>query len=480
MVTAYPCGPYRTRGGTIGGMTEIDRTTAHEAMTYFGSWLEFRQRYLRVPGIQAAFLLGDEVLWQGSYGLADVEAGTALTDGHLFRIASHSKTFTAVAVLQLVERGPLRLDDPAATWVPYLEGSPLAGVTLRELLAHSGGVIRDGSDGDHWQLFRAFPDVERLQEISLAESASVLPANDRFKYSNIGYSLLGLVIEKASGHTYAEYVQAHILDVLGILDTGPELAESRLGDYAVGYSSLTYAPERVPIEHVDTRAMASATGFYSTASDVVRYFGAHFPGDERLLTDASKRVMQQQQWNAGTPDSGYALGLALTTMGERTLIGHGGGYPGHITSTLADPQDRFAVSVLTNAIDGPAGESAQAAVHLLDLAVKRPRPSDGADLTRFTGRFADLWGVIDVALLGGRLWLLDPSAGNPADQAPELVVLDDHTLRVGEGGRGFGSFGEPVTYTFDAAGEVETVRSASGMTYRPIDSYRLAGPVTQP
>ena len=460
-------------------MTQLERTTAHEAMTYFGSWLGYRQAFLRAPGIQAAFLLGDEVIFQGSYGLADVEAGTALTDGHLFRIASHSKTFTAVAVLQLAERGALRLDDAAATWVPYLEGSPLAPVTLRELLAHAGGVTRDGSDGDHWQLYRAFPDAEQLQAISLAPGAPVLPANERFKYSNIAYSLLGLVIEKASGQTYAEYVQAHIVGVLALSDTGPELVEARLADYAVGYSSLTYAPSRVPIEHVDTRAMAAATGFYSTASDVVRYFAAHFPGDERLLTDASKRVMQQRQWDTGTPDGAYALGLAVTTMGERTLIGHGGGYPGHITSTLADPQDRFAVSVLTNAIDGPAGECAQAAVHLLDLAVKQPRPSDGADLTRFTGRFADLWGVIDIAVLGGRLRLLDPTSGNPADHAPELVVVDDHTLRVGEGGRGFGSFGEPITYTFDAAGKPETVRASSGMTYRPIDGYRLDGPVTR-
>src|SRR4051812_38290710 len=101
-------------------MTTIDPTSAREAMTYFGSWAGFRRRYLRVPGVQAAALLGDEVIFQASYGLADVEAGTPLTDAHLFRIASHSKTLTAVAVLQLVERGALRLDDTAATWVPYL------------------------------------------------------------------------------------------------------------------------------------------------------------------------------------------------------------------------------------------------------------------------------------------------------------------------------------------------------------------------
>ena len=463
-------------------MTETDRTTdrtsALEAMTYFGSWLGFRQQYLRVPGIQAAALLGDEVIYQASYGLADVEARTPLTDAHLFRIASHSKTFTAVALFQLAERGALRLDDTAATWVPYLETTALADVTLRELLAHSGGVVRDGRDSDHWQLFQPFLDAAELEALCRKADTAVLPANQRFKYSNIGYSLLGVVIENASGMTYAGYVQTYIRDVLGLPDTGTELSQDRSADYAVGYSSLAYATERVPIEHVDTRAMAAATGFYSTASDVVRYFAAHFPGDGRLLTDASKRRMQQRQWGTGTPDGSYSLGLALTTLGDRTLIGHGGGYPGHITSTVADPAAKFAVSVLTNAIDGPAGESALAAVHLLNLAVKDERPAAAGDLTRFTGRYADLWGVVDIALLGGRLFLLSPVAANPADLAAELGYVDDHTLRI-VGGRGYGSYGEPVVFTFDGD-RVVSVRIESGMTYRPIDDYRLPARVTAP
>ena len=462
-------------------MAELDRRSALEAMTYFGSWLGYRQQYLRVPGIQAAFLLGDEVLYSGAYGEADVEAGVPLTDAHLFRIASHSKTFTATAVLQLVEQGLLRLDDRAGTWLPYLTeaDSPLATVTVRELLAHSSGLTRDGSDGDHWQLFRPFPDADGLRAVSLEPGTSVLPVNERFKYSNIGYALLGLVIEAACGQSYASYLQEHVLDLLGVTDTGPELDPSRAADYATGYSSLAYATTRVPIEQVDTRAMAAATGFYSTARDVVRYFAAHFPGDERLLSDASKRQMQQRQWSTGTDESAYGLGLALSTIGDRVLIGHGGGYPGHITSTLADPEARWAVSVLTNAIDGPAQECTTAAVHLIDLAVKQDRPPGDRDLSRFTGRFADLWGTIDVAVLGGRLWLLNPMGANPADQAAELELVDDTTLRI-IGGRGYGSYGEPVTYTFGEDGAIRSVRALSRLTYLPISDYRTAGRVAAP
>jgi CubicO group peptidase (beta-lactamase class C family) len=450
----------------------IDRSVALGAMDYFASWLAFRQDYLRIPGVQAAFLLGDEVLFSAAYGLADIEAGTRLTTRHLFRIASHSKTFTATAVLQLAERGRLRLDDTAGSWLPYLAdaGSPMAQVTLRELLTHAGGLVRDGSDGDHWQSSRPFPDAQQLQAIVLEAGAAVLPPNERFKYSNIGYALLGEVIELASGEPYNAYVRTHLVDALGLEDTGPEFEPARSSDYATGYSALSYAPSRVPLEHLDTQALAAAAGFYSTAADVVRWFAAHFTGDDGLLSDASKRRMRQRAWDAGVDDHAYGMGLALTTVGDRTLIGHGGGFPGYITSTLADPADRFAISVLTNAIDGPAEECALAGVRLLDLALTVP-PTE-QDLRRFTGRFASVWGVFDVALLGGRLYLIKPTAGDPTDKVDVLDVVDDVTLRLG-GGTGFGSYGEPVTYTFDDQGHVVSLRAESGLTLVPVDQLRL-------
>jgi CubicO group peptidase (beta-lactamase class C family) len=458
-------------------MTEIDRDVAFEVARYLDEWLAFRQRYLRVPGIQAAFLLRDEVLLSGAYGLADVEREIPLTTGHLFRIASHSKTFTATAVLQLVEAGRLRLDDRADAWVDYLAGAPLGGVTVGELLAHSGGLTRDGVDGDHWQLFRGFPDEAVLREIALAAGSSVLPANERFKYSNIGFSLLGAIIEQASGASYGQYVQEHIVDALGLRDTGPEYEPSRAHDYASGYSAFAYADKRVPIEHVDTRAMASATGFYSTAGDVVRYFSAHFLSDERLLTDASKRRMQQALWDTGVDNRSYGLGLAISTLRGRTVIGHGGGYPGHITSTMADPQAKFAVSVLTNAIDGPAEECVLAAIHLLDLALEGPGANPA--LSRFTGRFADLWGVIDIAVLGGRLWMLRPTLGDPADKATPLELVDETTLRIA-GGNGFGSYGEPVSYDFRDDGTIRSIRADSGILHMPLDEFGLPDRVRLP
>jgi CubicO group peptidase (beta-lactamase class C family) len=145
-----------------------------------------------------------------------------LSTEHLFRVASHSKTFTATAVFQLLEAGRLRLDDAASTWLPFLDGSPIAGVTVRQLLAHTSGIIRDGKDSDYWQLARPCPDAAELREISL-DDAAVLPPAERFKYSNIAYSLLGSVIEAASGQPYNTYVTEQIVVRLGLRNTGPEL-----------------------------------------------------------------------------------------------------------------------------------------------------------------------------------------------------------------------------------------------------------------
>ncbi|WP_329004314.1 beta-lactamase family protein [Kribbella sp. NBC_00709] len=447
-----------------------------EALAYYDSWLAFNQRYQRVPGIQVAVYADDAIAFSAAYGMADVENGVPLTEQHLFRIASHSKTFTGTAVLQLVEQGRLRLDDKVEQHVTEIVGTPLGQRTVRELLAHAGGVTRDGLDADWWQLSTSFPDRDELLEVLRQESSAVIPENDRFKYSNIGYGLLGLVIEAASGTPYNAYVQTAIVDKLGLAGLGPELDPARLTEYAAGYSALSYADQRVPIEHIDTRALASATGFFGNARDLVTYFSAHLPGDDRLLSDKSKREMQHPLWTTGADGKArYGLGLAVTKVGDRDVFGHGGGYPGHITRTLVDPERRIVVSALTNAIDGPASQLAEGVLRLLDLADSKDRAEE-AGLGRFTGRFANLWGVTDFVLLGGRLYATDPSGPNPAEEPQELEA-DGDTLRV-TGGNGYGSYGESYRFTFDANGAAETVRGSSGLSMRPIGAFTLPERVT--
>jgi D-alanyl-D-alanine carboxypeptidase len=448
---------------------------AAAAAGYLESWLEHQRRRQRVPGVQAAVRVGDRLVLDTALGVADVGTGEPLTPRHLFRIASHSKTFTATAVLQLVEAGRLRLDDPVARWVPALAGTGPAAVTVRQLLGHQGGVVRDGRDNDHWQLLQPFPDEAALLRTAATEGV-VLEPDEHFKYSNVGYALLGLVIEAVTGRSYAAHVQAAVVDRLGLVDTGPEWDPARAAEYAAGHTGLLDGEdERLTIPHVDTRAMAAATGFWSTARDLTTYGAAHVTGDPALLSDHAKRLMRRPESEIrahGQEPRHYGLGLDLRTIGARRCIGHSGGYPGHVTRTWIDPEGQVVVSVLTNAVDGPADALARGLLALLDLALAAPEDAapPAVDPSRFTGRFANLWGVTDVALLGGRLVLLHPGAPDPVEERAELTVVDAGTLRL-ETVPGFGSPGETVDYTWAEDGTASSVR-VGGVTSWPVEVFR--------
>lgn len=429
--------------------------TLRAAAPYLREWLGTQLATRRVPGVQVCVRYAGEVVLDDAFGLADVTTGEALTTEHLFRIASHSKTFTGTAILQLVEAGRLRLDDTVAHWVPELAGSDLEAVTLRELLGHQGGVLRDGVDCDYWQLGGDFPDRAALLAMVRADG-KVYARNEHFKYSNLGYGLLGLVIEAVTGVGFAEHLAAAVLAPLGLVRTGAEYEPARAAEYAAGHTGLLDGEAtRLTIDHVDTRALAAATGFYSTAHELSRYAEAHVMGDTTLLSDDSKRLMQRLESIVapyGVEAGRYGVGMEVASVGDRALVGHSGGYPGHITRTFVDPVDGLAVCVLTNAVDGPAHDLAVGLVQLVDVALAPGRgPGKGPvapaeDLppvpAGVTGRFADLWGRTDLVELGGRLVLVHPSAPSPLAGLEEVEITPDG-LRIASG-PGFGSAGEAV------------------------------------
>ncbi|MFZ8755999.1 serine hydrolase domain-containing protein [Microbacterium sp. HMH0099] len=445
---------------------------------YVAQWIGFQHELRGVPGIQVAIRHRGELLLDEAWGVADATTSEPLTTGHLFRIASHSKTFTATAVLQLVERGTLRLDDPVSRWLPELADAEVGPVTVRELLGHQGGVIRDGVVADFWQRGLPFPDGAEILRMA-AEEGRVFAPNEHFKYSNVGYSLLGLVIEAATGRTYGQYVTDEIVRPLGLDDLGPEWDADRADEYASGHTAALQAgaPRRV-IPHVDTRAMAAATGWFGTARDLSAYFAAHAPGEETLLSEGSRRLLQRRESDieyAGVLRH-YGLGFDVRDLDGASLIGHSGGYPGHITRTWLDLDDDIVVSVLTNAIDGPADVLATGAVGILRLALAQlDREPGAADIT---GRFASMWSVADLVDLGGALAVLHPADPDPARSAEVLEVDADGTLRM-PARASFGASGEPMGVERDDAGEVVSIR-LSGMSMWPYDRYRYALATEQP
>jgi CubicO group peptidase (beta-lactamase class C family) len=426
--------------------------------------VEYRQRTHQIPGVSFAIAHHGELVAAHAIGKADVERDVDLRTDHTFRIASHSKTFTATAVMLLVERGRLRLDDRVGQHVEWLDPArDLGRATLRELLSHSAGVIRDGEDAPWWQLRGPFLDRDALREATTT-TPPVIGRNERFKYSNIGFSLLGEAVSAAAGEPYTAFVRREIVDRLGLTGTDPEPPpdDPRL---ATGYSARRFGLDRRPLPHLDTRAMAAATGFSSTAADLCRYGAAHVLGNEELLSDDAKRELHHGIWEVqGGRGGHYGLGFHAFRVGDRRVISHGGGFPGFITFTIIDPIDRLVVSVLTNAGDGPAETIATAIVRLVNRAAQGDDgPRAGTEgVERCTGRFFGLSAVTDLVRLGGDLLAIDPDLLDPVSDASRLEAIEGQadTFRIADSG-GFASYGERVRIErTEPGGEIARVQFA--------------------
>jgi CubicO group peptidase (beta-lactamase class C family) len=260
------------------------------ALDYIHGWIEFQVRQTDQPGCVIAINYKSQLVLEQAFGHADLSTGEALTPRHRFRVASHSKSFTAAGVMRLYESGRLRLDDAIGQYVKGLHPT-VAEATLAQLLSHGAGIVRDGLDGSQWQDRRPFLDeVELRADLAVAP---VLPTNTRFKYSNHGFGLIGLAIEAITGEPYNTWIKRAVIDVAGLNETAPDVPLGSGSLVARGHSARLPAGRRLVIPGQQmTNALAPATGFVSTAGDLARFFAQLDPAaSQSLLTSASRREM---------------------------------------------------------------------------------------------------------------------------------------------------------------------------------------------
>lgn len=446
------------------------------AVDFIKSWLQMRYEQGDVPGFVVAIAHRGQMLMNDAYGYADLERKLPMTPHHRFRIASHSKTFTATAVMILAEEGRVRLDDYVVDYLPWLRehhDARWTKVTIRQLLSHGAGVIRDGLEQDYWQLTRPFPDEETLTA-EILETGLILDNNTKLKYSNYGYSVLGLVIEAASGQSYHQFVTERIITPLGLQSTAAEYQPALDDVLAMGYTRADHKTRR-PIPHSTTGAMAAATGFCSTTEDLCTYFAAHMVGSGQLLSDESKKEMQRTHFrDAGSEQPstvGYGLGFVTGQTGKRSLFGHSGGYPGFITDTLADPKDGLVVTALTNGIDGPAGRIAEGIYKIIDYFQENtPKTQPTHHLAHLEGTFMNLWNAIRIVVAGDKVTaLMAPETWEPFGYTEALEYRDDRTFTVSSAS-GFSGEGEQVQFQVGADGAVKTLQY-TGATLWPRDVW---------
>ena len=307
-----------------------------------------------LPGASVLVVRDGKVVVSRAYGLADVEAHVAATPHTNYRLASVTKQFTATAILLLSQDSKLSLDDRIKRWLPSLPPA-LDSVTIRQLLTHTSGII-DYEDvippGTTTQLHDA--DVLRLLE---SQDSTYFKPGSKYQYSNSGYALLALIVERVSGKSFATFLHDRIFAPLGMNHTVAfENGISTVSNRAFGYTMKDSAWTRK--DQSTTSAVLGDGGIYSSIDDLVRWDAALY--DSRLLNDASRKLAFSPQTPTDKPDVSYGFGWRIT--GE--TLWHSGETSGFRNVIVRYPARHLTVVILTNRDDPAPYETALAIAKL--------------------------------------------------------------------------------------------------------------------
>ena len=357
------------------------------------------------PGCAVAASQNGHIVLERGYGMADLEQGVAIRPDTVFNIASVSKQFTAASLLLLQEQGKLSLADDVRKYVPELPdyGKP---ITLRHLANHTSG-LRDlpallALGG--WNWVDAVPGEQALALISRQQRLNFAPGT-RYSYSNSGYYLMALIVERVSGQRFSEFTQQQIFQPLGMLHS--RFYDDRrmiMKNRAIGHVRLPGGGFGV---WRPTYEIVGDGGLLTTLQDLAiwdRNFLQPRLGrnPQQLVTD----MVQAAVLNDGSK-TGYALGLMLDEYRGLPIVNHGGGVPGYNTFLLRFPEQKFAVVVLCNVGGGPARVAAKAVADIYlegqfpkgpEAPPLRPQPHIPAkaaqqpsdrELARFTGSYVN-------------------------------------------------------------------------------------------
>jgi CubicO group peptidase (beta-lactamase class C family) len=320
-------------------------TTPLPAERITGKVDEYMNAAFRVDGFSGTILVardGKPIVSKG-YGMANIELGVPNKPDNIFRLGSVTKQFTSMAVMILQERGKLSVNDPICK---YFADCPEAWkpITIRNLLTHTSGITNYTEFKDFAQT-TILPTATGDMVARLEKEPLEFAPGEKFSYSNSGYYLLGVVIEKASGKTYADFLQENIFTPLGMKQTGYDDSLRIIMNRAEGYQRQ--AGKIINAPYMDMSVPYAAGSLYSNTGDLLIW-------DQALYTD--KLVSQKSLDEIFTPfKSGYGYGWGIGKRFEHRQISHGGGIYGFATEVSRFPDDRVTVIVLSNFQGAPAG-----------------------------------------------------------------------------------------------------------------------------
>jgi CubicO group peptidase (beta-lactamase class C family) len=383
LIWLCPCIALGAIGRPLGSALARDDAASHRAID---GYIAAKMRSARIPGLALAIVRGDRIVYLKGYGRADA-SGRHVTPQTPFLIGSITKSFTALAVMQLVEAGTVDLDAPVQRYIPWFrvaDPKASAQITVRHLLTMTSGLPQSYVT----QLWTEQDDRALERTVRLLETARLShPVGESYSYSNANYETLGLIVQTVSGRSYEEYVKERIFAPLDMRNSFVSQEEAMRHGMASGYRWWFGIP--VPATLPYKRAELPAGYIISTAEDMSHYLVAQMNagryGDTSVLSPDGIALTHFE------PAPGrYGMGWESVRLNGRRLINHDGGTANFQSSLFFDPDARIGVVILANVINAldafssPHGSSPldgqttrAMAQTVLSLATKQPLPSTG-------------------------------------------------------------------------------------------------------
>lgn len=440
------------------------------------SWIEAQMAYRRLPGMSLGVVYDQELIYARGFGYGDINAQIPAAPETIYRIASITKTFTATALMQLRDKGKLRLDDPIQkylSWFKIEDRFPDAPkITIRHLLTHTSGLPREAAF-PYWTDHN-FPTQDEMIN-ALADQETIYPPETRYKYSNLALALAGEIVSVVSKKSYEEVIHENILDPLGMTSTTVQIADANMPGLVTPYSRLLPDGTRRVMPFTDSKALTPAANMSSSVDDLAKYIALQFrdgkTGGHQILQGSTLREMHRVHWLRPNWRSGRGLGFSVWRQDGKTIVGHGGWVAGNRTQIAFIPEDKIGVIVLTNADDGEPGFFVRRIVQLLAPIIKKATAPEPVKIeadpawNKYVGLYTDpAWFDTEIMILNNKLVMSGynyPPEEDPAGSIVELSPEEEHTFRMtGENGNG-----ERVVFEFDDTGTIARVKVGENYIY---------------
>tara|TARA_B110000503_G_scaffold122528_1_gene187197 strand:+ start:716 stop:2215 length:1500 start_codon:yes stop_codon:yes gene_type:complete len=362
----------------------------------FEAWMETTRHTRSLPGISVGIVHQNKLVYSKGFGAADIISGTPITPDSLFSVASLTKSFTSIAIMQLVQGGVIGLNDPIVSVIPELYdlNSPheeIERINLFALLTHTSGLPMNHA----YPLNESSPVIEELDSLlsGLEAQKLLFPPNTREHYSNLGLNIAGIALERLTGMKYSDYVQEKVLSPIGMNSSSfkTELSE----DLVTGYTSLLEAGRQPnAFSEIGAAIGLPSAGLRTSVKDLAQFLIWNFATLERqysqVLDSETLAYMQRIHWAQldfvlpsiiqkavnRLSDSFDIGGAGLGFSRDGNLVMHGGGFDGYLSEIVLDRENEIGIIVLANSSDAPVRINSQYSISANLLEIFAPGFAD--------------------------------------------------------------------------------------------------------